>query len=215
MESNEWQTMKPFDELNEQLEKKVFFTFGRFNPPTTGHEKLVTKVKRLAGSNPHRIYVSLKNDTMNPLTHKDKIRFMQKAFGSGINVVDDPSVRDAFIAINKMSDEGFNSFVFVVGSDRVSEFERQLGNFMKRYHPSSKLKIVSAGDRDPDADDVSGMSASKMREFAKQNDFHSFRRGIPSHMSVKDAHDMFNATRKGIDIMESLNRVFRQSVESQ
>ena len=185
------------------MSKKIVFTFGRFNPPTVGHLLLANAVKKIARKEKaeHRIYASSINDPKrNPLSYRVKIAFMKKIL-KGSNVVSDENIKDAFKALQKLSDEGYTDVIMVVGSDRVTEFQRA-----KRYVGPKKLfkfkslKIVSAGERDPDAEGVSGMSASKMRSAASDGRLDSFRLGLPPTFPTRDVKRLFTAVQKGMKV---------------
>ena len=199
--------MKKFRELVEQKDT-VVFTFGRFNPPTTGHEKLIQKVKSVAGSQPFRIYPSFsQNQKKDPLPHALKIAYMRKMFSKfAKNIVADKNSRTAIDIAVKLYDEGFKNLTMVVGSDRVKEFQRLLSTYNgvggKRhgYYKFDSIDVVSAGERDPDAEGVEGMSASKMRMAASDGDFDSFEKGVPS--GFKDAKKLYLDVRKYMGIRE-------------
>ena len=199
--------MKKFRELVEQKDT-VVFTFGRFNPPTTGHEKLIQKVKSVAGSQPFRIYPSFsQNQKKDPLPHALKIAYMRKMFSKfAKNIVADKNSRTAIDIAVKLYDEGFKNLTMVVGSDRVKEFQRLLttyngvGGKRHGYYKFDSIDVVSAGERDPDAEGVEGMSASKMRMAASDGDFDSFEKGVPS--GFKDAKKLYLDVRKYMGIRE-------------
>ena len=147
-----------FRELVEQKDN-VVFTFGRFNPPTTGHEKLIQKVKSVAGSSPYRIYPSQsQNQKKDPLPFALKVAYMRKMFSRfAKNIVADKNSRTAIDIAVKLYDEGFKNLTMVVGSDRVKEFQRLLttyngvGGKRHGYYKFDSIDVVSAGERDPDA----------------------------------------------------------------
>ena len=176
-----------FSQLLEQ-KGSVVFTFGRFNPPTTGHEKLIQKVAAVAGSNPFRIYPSQsQNQKKDPLPFALKVAYMRKMFPKyAKNIIADRNIKTALDIAVKLHNEGFKNLMMVVGSDRVREFSSLLKSYNgvegKRhgFYDFDTIEVVSAGDRDPDAEGVSGMSASKMRNAASINDFESFQKGLPS-----------------------------------
>ena len=161
--------------------KVVAFTFGRFNPPTVGHELLINKVKEFAAGNDYFVFPSHSVDKKkNPLTAEQKVEFMKEMFPSHKNsIIFDSQVRDAIKALKWLEDRGYTDAIFVVGSDRVSGFQ-----FIKQYNGKdycmNTVEIRSAGERDPDADDVSGMSASKMRKAAMEGDMETLASGIPA-----------------------------------
>jgi hypothetical protein len=208
--------MKHFKEYLKEATGHVTFTFGRFNPPTVGHEKLIEKVHAVSRG-AYRIYASQSNDPKkNPLSYSEKIKFLRKMFPRHArNIISDSKIKTAFDALDSLYEQGYRQVTFVVGSDRVSEFETTLNKYngVKRatgfYNFEGGVQVVSAGERDPDADDVSGMSASKMRAAAKDNNFEMFSKGLPS--TFKEAQKLFNAVRKGMGLKESYN--FRQHIQ--
>jgi len=193
-------------------EKTVFFSFGRMNPPTIGHEKLLDKMAATAGKNPYRMYLSHSSEPKkNPLDYKTKVLFARKMFPRHArNILSTPKTKLIMDVMVSIYDEGFRKVVMVVGSDRVNEFNALLNlyNGEKRSHGFynfMSIKVVSAGDRDPDAVDASGMSASKMRSAASENDFTSFAQGLPRKLSNADSKALFNAVRKGMGLKEETN----------
>lgn len=209
--------MKHFKEYLKEATGHITFTFGRFNPPTVGHEKLITKVHEVS-KGAYRIYASQSSDPKkNPLSYTDKIKFMRKMFPRHArNIISDTKIKTAFDALDSLYEQGYRQVTFVVGSDRVEEFEKTLNKYNgeKRtnggfYNFEGGVQVVSAGERDPDADDVSGMSASKMRAAAKDNNFELFAKGLPS--GFREAQKLFNAVRSGMGLKESYN--FRQHIQ--
>jgi len=166
--------------------KVAAFTFGRFNPPTTGHELLINKVKEFAAGNDYFVFPSHSVDKKkNPLTAEQKVSFMQEMFPSHKDaIIFDAQVRDAIKALKWMEEKGYTDAIFVVGSDRVPAFQ-----FIKQYNGKdynmNTVEIKSAGERDPDADDVSGMSASKMRQAAMEGDMKTLESGLPTAVKNK------------------------------
>ena len=211
--------MKKFKDLVEQKDT-VVFTFGRFNPPTTGHEKLIQKVKSVAGSQPFRIYPSFsQNQKKDPLPHALKIAYMRKMFSRfAKNIVADKNSRTAIDIAVKLYDEGFKNLTMVVGSDRVKEFQRLLttyngvGGKRHGYYKFDSINVVSAGERDPDAEGVEGMSASKMRMAASDGDFDSFEKGVPS--GFKDSKKLYLDVRKYMGIREQKDMGEMTDIES-
>ena len=208
---------KSFSEYLSEAKSEVYFVFGRFNPPTSGHEKLFDKLKKTAGSNPYRIYGSKSQDPKkNPLTFKEKVKFMRKMFPKHArSVMSDADVRTALDICVKLYDQGFTSVTMIAGSDRLKEFDVLLNKYNGVdsrhgfYNFENGIKIVSAGDRDPDAEGVSGMSASKLRAFASDNDLENFTKGMPK--GYKDSKLLFNTIRKGMGLKES--HMHRKHVE--
>jgi hypothetical protein len=200
--------MRRFIDLYEAPQTLVF-AFGRFNPPTTGHEKLIKKVASVAGSNPYRIYPSFTtNPKKDPLPHALKVAYMRKMFPKHRkNIIADTKMKTAIFIAEAVYKEGFKNLIMVVGSDRVKEFSELLTRYNDAPDKSGNqlfkfdsVKVVSAGERDPDSEGVSGMSASKMRAAAADGDKDLFLTGVPS--SFKDGEKLYRDVRKYMGIRE-------------
>ncbi|MEI7674574.1 MAG: zeta toxin family protein, partial [bacterium] len=189
--------------------KKVVFTFGRFNPPQKGHALVINKTvdlaKKLGAEN--RIYTSKSTDTnKNPIPYRDKIEILRQLFPNA-NIVDDPQAATAFHICKALSESEYDEVIMVVGSDRVREFKQSIGKYVKdRKDPDfspqknygfSKFDVVSAGERDPDNEGVSGLSGTKMREFVRKDDFASFAKGIPTN-NARLAKKVFDIIKKNL-----------------
>jgi len=201
--------MRSFRELTEAKET-VVFGFGRFNPPTTGHEKLIEKVASVAKGNPFFIYPSHTTGPKDPLPHAKKVAWMRKMFPKyKKNIIADRNAKTAIQIAEKLYKDGYKNLIMVAGSDRLKEFETLLtryndapdkkGNQLFKF---DSVKVVSAGERDPDAEGVSGMSASKMRAAAEKGDFDSFKTGIPSTLNDADKKKLYFEVRKNMGIRE-------------
>ena len=191
--------------LNELLEpnaKKVVFTFGRFNPPTRGHARLMDVVKNAASGADHYVFTGRTNDPKkNPLEYKDKITFLRAMFPH-MNIMDDPKIRTPWEALEELGKQ-YDEVVMVVGSDRKQDFETQMRPYLKDFG-IEKFSIVSSGERDADASDVSGVSASKARALAKAGDFKSFSGTIDGGEKLKK--QLYTKVRQGMGIMEMANK---------
>lgn len=189
--------------------KTVYFTFGRMNPPTIGHGKLLDKLATVAGRNPYKIYLSQTADkNKNPLDYTAKVKHVRKMFPKHARqVMINKKVRTVIEALTALYEDGFRNAVLVVGSDRVQEFDILLNKYNGQrarhgFYNFESIKVVSAGDRDPDADDASGASATKQRAAASSNDFTQFSQGVPNTMSNADTRRLFNDVRKGMGLKE-------------
>lgn len=195
--------------VKEEKEKRAVFTFGRFNPPTTGHQKLIDAVKNTAKKQggEHHIFASHTQDkTKNPLGFDEKVGFMKKMYPK-TNINSSNTVRNVLDAAKSLQARGVTHGTLVVGSDRVDEFHNLLSKYNK--HPSDPaydpkkhfhiphLSVVSAGQRDPDAEGVEGMSASKMRGHATAGNFKEFSKGVPNQTHAKPMYDVVR-NRMGI-----------------
>ena len=197
-------TLKRF--ISEAKNRPAVFAFGRFNPPTTGHAKLVDVLNRLAKKvgGDAMVFTSHSNDKKkNPLNHKQKVNYLRKFFGKKVKVPD-VSARTVFEIANALYSQGYRSIYMVAGSDRIREFDALLKKYngtkaRHGFYKFDEIQIVSAGERDPDADDVSGMSASKMRAAAEQGDFDTFKQGVANKQF---ADKLYKDVRKGMGINE-------------
>ena len=190
-------------------DKTIFFTFGRMNPPTTGHEKLMNELSKKSGRNPYRVFLSQSSDNKkNPLDYNYKVKTVRKFFPKHArSVMLDKKVKNVFDAVTKLYDEGYKNINMVVGSDRTNEFKKLLEKYngVKGRHglyKFNKINVISAGDRDPDAEDVSGISASKMRKLASDGDFTQFSQGLPRSVSNNEAKKVYNEVRRGMGLKE-------------
>ena len=185
----------------------ISITFGRFNPPTIGHEKLLKKVAQQAKSSggTYRIYPSRTEDPKkNPLDTGTKVRFMRQAYPDHANsIIDNEEMRTIFDVLSGLDADGYSSVNIVVGGDRVSEFNSLATKYNGDLYTFDDIKVISAGDRDPDGDGVEGMSASKMRKAAMEGDQDSFNKGIPAAMSKKDKEAMYLTLRQSMNVKES------------
>ena len=185
----------------------ISITFGRFNPPTIGHEKLLKKVAQQAKSSggTYRIYPSRTEDPKkNPLDTGTKVRFMRQAYPDHANsIIDNEEMRTIFDVLSGLDADGYSSVNIVVGGDRVSEFNSLATKYNGDLYTFDDIKVISAGDRDPDGEGVEGMSASKMRKAAMEGDQESFNKGIPAAMSKKDKEAMYLTLRQSMNVKES------------
>jgi len=201
--------MRSFRELTEAKET-VVFGFGRFNPSTIGHEKLIEKVASVAGSNPFFIYPSHTTGPKDPLAHSLKVAWMRKMFPKyKRKIIADKNAKTAIQIAEKLYKDGYKNLIMVAGSDRLKEFETLLNRYNdapdkkgNQLFKFDSVKVVSAGERDPDAEGVAGMSASKMRAAAEKGNFDSFKTGIPNTLSDDDKKKYYLAVRKGMGIRE-------------
>ena len=194
--------------ISEKRGDTVIFTFGRFNPPTVGHEKLITAVQSVAKSKggDFFVYPSHSQDPKkNPLSQPQKIKYMKKMFPKYKRNIIASTGKTALAIASELYSKGYTNLVMVVGSDRVQEFQKILDRYNGEdkahgFYDYDKIEVVSAGERDPDAEGVEGMSASKMRAAAVAGDFKSFRMGTPKTLSDADTKKLFNDIRKGMQL---------------
>ena len=175
--------------------------FGRFNPPTVGHEKLLQMARKTAAGGDLKIYPSRTQDPKkNPLDPDMKVSFMKKMFPDfDENIVNDDEMRSIFNVL-QTADGEYKNVTIIVGSDRQSEFESLATKYNGELYNFDNIRVVSAGVRDADAEGVEGMSASKMRKAVVDDDFEAFKRGVPSSVKDADAQALYDAVRTGMKI---------------
>ena len=193
------------EEEGEDREKSgetVTLVFGRFNPPTVGHEKLLNGAQQVAADGDLRIYPSRSVDPKkNPLDTNQKTELMKKMFPDHAdNIINDESIKTIFDALKVADQDGYSNVKIVVGSDRVAEFDNLAQKYNGNLYDFEEIDTISAGERDEDAEGVSGMSASKMRKAASENDFETFRQGIPDTLDDNAAKQMMNTVRKAMQV---------------
>jgi nicotinamide mononucleotide adenylyltransferase len=192
-------------------EKHHVFAFGRMNPVTTGHERVIEKVQQLARKHNagHTVVLSHSQDPKkNPLTAAQKLKHARRFFPKINFSASDRESPNFLSQLQKLHKSGVSHVHVVAGSDRIPEYEKTI----KKYNGTHKgalfnfkgVTVHSAGDRDPDAEGTEGMSASKMREHATKGNFAEFRKGVPSHVSDQHAKSMYNDVRKGMNIHEDV-----------
>jgi len=189
----------------EKTKGTLTVAFGRFNPPTTGHEKLLDTVAKSSDDGDYIIVPSRSQDKKkNPLDADTKVSIMRQMFpGHSEKIVNDPANRTIFDVLKKAHMDGYANVRIVGGGDRVKEFENLSGNYNGKLYAFDNIEVRSAGDRDPDAeDDLSGMSASKQRKAAAEGDFKTFRKGVPASMNDKQARELYNTLRSAMQIKE-------------
>ena len=176
--------------------------FGRFNPPTTGHEKLLQMAKKTAAGGNLKIYPSRTQDPKkNPLDPDMKASYMRKMFPEfEEEIINDPEMKSIFDVLTTADEDGYENINIIVGSDRQSEFESLAQKYNGDLYNFDLIRTISAGTRDADAPGLEGMSASKLRKAASEGDYKSFRSGTPKKFDDADAMALFNATRQGMGI---------------
>jgi len=184
---------------------EVTVVFGRFNPPTIGHKKLLDAAKKVAGKGALKIYPSRSEDSKkNPLDADTKHEYMSKMFPDhASNIVNDPNSKTIFDVLKQAHDDGYSNVKIVVGDDRKKEFEKLSSKYNGKLYNFKGLETISAGSRDADSEDeVEGMSASKLRQAAAEGDFESFRRGVPKSIDDRSAKRLFNTVRTKMNVLE-------------
>ena len=174
--------------------------FGRFNPPTVGHEKLLGAARKAAAGGALKIYPSRSQDPKkNPLDPDMKISYMKKMFPDyEEEIVNDAEMRSIFDVLKTADEDGFDSVNIIVGADRQAEFENLAVKYNGELYDFDQIRVISAGVRDSDAEGVEGMSASKLRKAVQDDDFDTFRRGTPKGLKDADTQAVFDAVRTGM-----------------
>ncbi len=195
-------TMQPAEV--EKTKGTLTIAFGRFNPPTTGHEKLLDTVASSSDEDDYMIVPSRSQDKKkNPLDADTKVSVMQKMFPKHKNkIVNDANNRTIFDVLKKAHNDGYTNVRIVGGGDRVKEFDKLANDYNGKLYQFDNVEVMSAGDRDPDSDDVTGMSASKQRKAAAEGDLKAFMKGVPKSLSQKDAEELFKKIRVAMNIKE-------------
>lgn len=193
--------MKKYRQLIKELpSKKVVFAFGRFQPPTTGHELLVNAVKKIASAQKadHVIFASRTQDKKsNPLPVDRKVYYLKRMFPKTNFIAANEEIR-TFMEAAKSLSKKYKNLVMVAGSDRVPEYKKLLEKYNGDVFTFDTIEVVSAGERDPDADSASGMSGTKMREAAKAGNFSTFKKGLPHTLTELDGKRLMNEIRQGM-----------------
>ena len=176
--------------------------FGRFNPPTAGHEKLIQAADKASAGGDLKIYPSRTQDNKkNPIDPDMKVSYMRKMFPTyKDNIINDPQMRSIFDVLVAASEEGYKSVNIIVGSDRLGEFESLAMKYNGDIYNFDEIKTISAGPRDDEAEGVGGVSSSKQRKAVMDDDFKAFKRGLPKNIKDGDAQALFDAVRTGMSV---------------
>ena len=202
--------IKNFKDFLIEETREVYFTFGRMNPPTIGHGKVLDTIASKASGSDWKVYVSQTTGPKDPLSYSDKIKHLRKMFPKyGRNIIVDKGVKNVFDIARVLYDAGYKRINMVVGEDRLREFDVLLNKYNGKkarhgFYNFESIKVLSAGRRDPDAEGVAGMSASKQRANAKDNNYQAFTLGVPKNMNDKDTRKLFNDVRKGLGLDEQI-----------
>lgn len=193
--------------------KIITIVLGRFNPPTNGHRKVFDKAKQVAAGGEIRIYPSrAQNRTTDPLNPPQKIKYMRKMFPDlKKKIVNDRSLKTIFDVLANIYEDSFKKVNIIVGSDRVSEFERLANQYNNsELYSFDEIKIISAGPRDPDStDDLTSMSSAKLRKAAVENDFPTFRAGVPRTLPPPEVENLFHAVQNALEGKNKITEMWR------
>ena len=184
--------------------------FGRFNPPTIGHEQLMNVARDAAKKDKDGQYLIFPSRTQdkkkNPLDPDTKISYMQRMYPDHAdNIVNDPETKTIFDVLKMAHNDGYTNVRIIGGSDRVKEFDKLSGNYNGQLYAFDNIEVVSSGDRDPDAKGMEGMSASRMRLAAAESDFKTFREGLPPNIKRSEAKELFDVLRGSMQVKEGWN----------
>ena len=192
------------DEDEETASNSLTVVFGRFNPPTVGHKKLLDTAHGISAGSDFKVYPSRSQDSKkNPLNPDSKVEYMKKMFPKyEDNIINDDNMKTIFNVLQGAYDDGYTEVTIVVGSDRLGEFKNLANKYNGELYDFEDINVVSAGERDADAEGVEGMSASKLRKAATEDDFQSFRSGIPNALDDKDAKTLFALIKRQMGTSE-------------
>ena len=189
----------------EKGDNPITIAFGRFNPPTIGHGKLLDAAKKAAAGGEMKIYPSRSQDPKkNPLDPDMKVSYMKKLFPDyEENIINDSDMKTIFDVLTTANEDGFKNVNIIVGADRQAEFENLATKYNGDLYDFDTIRVISAGVRDADAEGVEGMSASKMRKAVVDGDYNAFKRGLPKGTKDADTQAVFDAVRTGMNIKKS------------
>ena len=192
----------------EKTKGTLTVAFGRFNPPTIGHQQLMDVAANAAAGDEdgqYLIFPSRSQDKKkNPLDPDTKIDYMQRFYPTHAgNIVNDPNTKTIFDVLRMAHNDGYAGVRIVGGADRVKEFEKLSNNYNGKEYQFDNIEVISSGERDPDAKGVEGMSASRMRLAAAENDFKTFRSGLPPGVKRSEAKELFDILRGSMSVKES------------
>lgn len=192
-------------QLFEEQRRTAVMAFGRMNPPTIGHAKLVDAIKAQPGD-PYIFLSQSQKPKTDPLAFQDKLRYAKFFFPNV--TIGNPEVKTIIQALQKVETMGYTDLIYVAGSDRVESFKELINKYNGKDYTFKNIEVISAGERDPDADGAEGMSASKMRQAAADDDFDSFKQGVPQQ---ELASEMFKAVRQGMGLTDVAERELSKS----
>ena len=195
-------TKEPEDAQSGMMSNDITVVFGRFNPPTIGHEKLLQAAEKAAQGGDFKIYPSRTQDAKkNPLDPDMKVSFMRKMFPKYEDqIVNDSEMISIFNVLTTAYEEGYKNVNIIVGADRQAEFENLANKYNKDLYDFKQIRVISAGVRDADAEGVEGMSASKMRKAVMDDDFEAFKKGTPKGINDGETRTLFDAVRAGMGV---------------
>jgi len=193
---------KPEEAQSGMMSDDITVVFGRFNPPTIGHEKLLQAAEKAAQGGDFKIYPSRTQDAKkNPLDPDMKVSYMRKMFPKYEDqIVNDAEMISIFNVLTTAYEEGYKNVNIIVGADRQAEFENLANKYNKDLYDFKQIRVISAGVRDADAEGVEGMSASKMRKAVTDDDYEAFKKGTPKGLNDGETRSLFDAVRAGMGV---------------
>lgn len=177
--------------------KKIVLSFCRMNPPTRGHERVVSAVvetaKRINAD--HVVYLSQShNKSTDPLEWNFKRRVCEYAF-PGVNISKDISIRNPYLALEHLKDQ-YDKIIMVAGSDRIDEYSKNFNKYSKNWN--IELDFLSAGNRISESNDIDGVSSSKLRQYARDKDKENFFRHLPNRLNENIKKIVYQNTIRGL-----------------
>ena len=203
------------EEKTKRGSNALTLVFGRFNPPTTGHKKLLDTAKGISGDNDFRIYPSRSHDPKkNPLDPGTKIKFMKKMFADyEEEIVNEKDMKTIFDVLLTAQEEGYKEITIVVGSDRLGEFKNLATKYNGDLYNFDTISVVPGGTRDSDAEGVEGMSASKIRKAVKDDDRKAFERGVPSSLEDEEINNLWNELKRSMGLEVTTDKKDKKKVK--
>ena len=205
--------------LKEDDRSTAVFAFGRFNPPTIGHEKLIETVlatAKTANAKPYLFLSHKQNNKTDPLSFNEKQEYIQALYPN--LTVGDAESNTIIKVLQKIQSEGRTKIVMVAGSDRVAEFSKLLNQYNGKpdkqgndLYKFDSISVANAGQRDPDAEGVSGASASKARELANNGQEQEFMQIVMGGKSGKKLYNLIQ-DRLGEQIDENNKKLYNENM---
>lgn len=175
--------------------------FGKFNPPTSGHEKLLKRAKQISAGSDFKIYPSRAfGDPSNPLDPKTKIFYMRKSFPDfDDNIINNDDMKTIFDVLKRASEDGYEMINLVTGSKRKAEFDRLSKQYNGELYNFEEIKVIPFDSEDPDLENSPNpTSSAKLRKAAAEDDFFSFQKGLSKKLDKKQQNNLFLAVQKGL-----------------
>ena len=208
--------------LKEDDRATAVFAFGRFNPPTIGHQKLIEKVQSMAKQVNGKGFIFLshkQNNKTDPLSFTDKLGYLQSQFNNGNLEFGNIEANTIIKALQVIQAQGRTRIVMVAGDDRVVEFQKLLNQYNGKpdkqgndLYKFDDIQVVSAGQRDPDADDIAGVSASKARDWASKGQWHEFSKVIMGGDAGKVLYDKIQDSL-GVQVAENNKKLYNEDMD--